>query len=234
MMRFILCDDDREMLDVLKAHTQQWLSEHRLEAELLTFSSSTDLLEQYLPRQEDIAVLDIIMPGMNGLEVAKRLRTSNSDFSLIFLTSSKDFALPAYEVHPYGYLLKPADYEGFSQLLDSLYQKLCQFIVLKSGNDMCSILIDEIEWVEAVNRQVVFNLVDGKKLEVRDTFNNIQNKLLLYPGFFKPHRSYIVNFKHVEHFNTKEIFMRGSKLSIPLARGLDKEFKDKYFSFMFS
>ena len=140
-MRFILCDDDREMLDVLKAHTQQWLSEHRLEAELLTFSSSTELLEQYAPRQDDIAVLDIIMPGMNGLEVAKRLRTSNSDFSLIFLTSSKDFALPAYEVHPYGYLLKPADYEGFSQLLDSLYQKLCQFIVLKSGNDMCSILI---------------------------------------------------------------------------------------------
>ena len=234
MMRFILCDDDREMLEVLKAHTQQWLSEHRLEAELLTFSSSTDLLEQYAPRQDDIAVLDIIMPGMNGLEVAKRLRTSNSDFSLIFLTSSKDFALPAYEVHPYGYLLKPADYEGFSQLLDSLYQKLCQFIVLKSGNDMCSILIEEIEWVEAVNRQVVFNLVGGKRLEVRDTFNNIQNKLLLYPGFFKPHRSYIVNFKHVEHFNTKEIFMRGSKLCIPLSRGMDKEFKDKYFSFMFS
>ena len=182
MMRFILCDDDREMLDVLKAHTQQWLSEHRLEAELLTFSSSTELLEQYAPRQDDIAVLDIIMPGMNGLEAAKQLRTSNSDFSLIFLTSSKDFALPAYEVHPYGYLLKPADYEGFSQLLDSLYQKLCQFIVLKSGNDMCSILLDEIEWVEAVNRQVVFNLVGGKRLEVRDTFNNIQNKLLLYPG----------------------------------------------------
>ena len=109
MMRFILCDDDREMLEVLKAHTQQWLSEHRLEAELLTFSSSTELLEQYAPRQDDIAVLDIIMPGMNGLEAAKQLRTSNSDFSLIFLTSSKDFALPAYEVHPYGYLLKPAD-----------------------------------------------------------------------------------------------------------------------------
>ncbi|MGM9583788.1 MAG: LytR/AlgR family response regulator transcription factor [Phascolarctobacterium sp.] len=233
-MRFILCDDDKEQLEVLKAHTQQWVSEHKLEAELLAFASSAALLEQYVPRQGDITILDIIMPGMNGLEVAKRLRAMNNDFSLIFLTSSKDFALPAYEVHPYGYLLKPAAYEGFSQLLDSLYQKLCQYIVLKSGNDMCSIGLDEVVWVEAVNRQVVFNLVGGKKLEVRDTFNNIQNKLLLYPNFFKSHRSYIVNFKYVEHFNTKEISMRGSDMCLPLARGLDKEFKDKYFSFMFS
>ena len=43
-----------------------------------------------------------------------------------------------------------------------------------------------------------------------------------------------MNFKYVEHFNSKEISMRGSRLCLPLARGLDKEFKDKYFSFMFS
>ena len=99
---------------------------------------------------------------------------------------------------------------------------------------MCSISIDELAWVEAVNRQVVFNLANGKKLEVRDTFNNIALKLCVYPCFFKSHRSYIVNFKYVEHFNTKEISMRGSELCLPLSRGLDKEFKDKYFSFMFS
>lgn len=234
MLRFLLCDDDKEQLALLQQYTKQWAAGHGLEVELITFHSGTALLEQYAPRPEDIAILDIIMPDMDGLELAKRLRAANNDFSLIFLTSSKDFALAAYEVHPYGYLLKPAAYASFSQLLDSLYQKLCQYIVVKSGNELCSISIDELAWVEAVNRQVVFNLANGKKLEVRDTFNNIQLKLSLYPCFFKPHRSYIVNFKYVEHFNAKEITMRGSRLCLPLARGLDKEFKDKYFSFMFS
>ena len=234
MLRFILCDDDQKQLELMQSYSRQWGKGHGLELELATFPTATTLLEQYVPRNEDIVILDIIMPDMNGLELARRLRNANSEFSLIFLTSSKDFALSAYEVHPYGYVIKPAAYEDFSKLLDSLYQKLCQYIVVKSGNEMCSISIDELAWVEAVNRQVVFNLANGKKLEVRDTFNNIQNKLLLYPGFFKPHRSYIVNFKHVEHFNTKEIFMRDSKLCIPLSRGMDKEFKDKYFSFMFS
>ena len=234
MLRFILCDDNKEQLELLEANTTQWTGEHGLEVELVIFNSAVELLEQYAPRHEDIVILDILMPDMNGLELAKRLRSSNSDFSLIFLTSSKDFALSAYEVHPYGYLLKPASYSDFSKLLDSLYKKLCQHIVVKSGNELCSISIDEVAWVEAVNRQVVFNLADGKKLEVRDTFNNIALKLCVYPCFFKPHRSYIVNFKDVEHFNSKEITMRGSRLCLPLARGLDKEFKDKYFSFMFS
>lgn len=234
MVRFILCDDDKKQLELLQNFTQKWAKEHGLELELLAFSSAINLLQQYIPRHEDILVLDIIMPEMNGLELARKLRQANSDFSLIFLTSSRDFALSAYEVHPYGYLLKPTSYEDYSQLLDSLYQKLAQYIIVKSGNETCSISIDELAWVEAVNRLVVFNLANGKKLEVRDTFNNITLKLGAYSCFFKPHRSYIVNFKYVEHFNTKEISMRGSQLCIPLARGLDKEFKDKYFSFMFS
>ncbi|MGM9569832.1 MAG: LytR/AlgR family response regulator transcription factor [Phascolarctobacterium sp.] len=234
MLRFLLCDDDKGQLTLLQQYTQQWAAGYGLEVDLITFNSGTALLAQYAPRPEDIAILDIIMPDMDGLELARKLRAANSDFSLIFLTSSQDFALAAYEVHPYGYLLKPADYASFSKLLDSLYQKLCQYIVVKSGNELCSVSLDELAWVEAVNRQVVFNLANGKKLEVRDTFNNIQLKLSLYPCFFKPHRSYIVNFKYVERFNTKEITMRGCKLCIPLARGLDKEFKDKYFSFMFS
>ena len=234
MVRFILCDDDKKQLELLQNFTQKWAKEHGLELELLAFSSAINLLQQYIPRHEDILVLDIIMPEMNGLELARKLRQANSDFSLIFLTSSRDFALSAYEVHPYGYLLKPTSYEDYSQLLDSLYQKLAQYIIVKSGNETCSISIDELAWVEAVNRLVVFNLANGKKLEVRDTFNNITLKLGAYSCFFKTHRSYIVNFKYVEHFNTKEISMRGSQLCIPLARGLDKEFKDKYFSFMFS
>ena len=122
-------------------------------------------------------ILDIIMPEMNGLELAGKLRQANSDFSLIFLTSSRDFALSASEVHPYGYLLKPTSYEDYSKLLDSLYQKLVQNIIVKSGNETCSINIDELAWVEAVSRQVVFNLANGKKIEVRDTFNNIALKL---------------------------------------------------------
>ena len=48
---------------------------------------------------------------------------------------------------------------------------------MKSGNETCSISIDELAWVEVVNRQEVFNLANGNKIEVRDTFNNIALKL---------------------------------------------------------
>ena len=92
MLRFILCDDNKEQLELLEANTTQWTGEHGLEVELVIFNSAVELLEQYAPRHEDIVILDILMPDINGLELAKRLRSSNIDFSLIFLTSSKDFA----------------------------------------------------------------------------------------------------------------------------------------------
>lgn len=75
---------------------------------------------------------------------------------------------------------------------------------------------------------------DGRSIATRDTLANIQDVLLKYPAFFKPHRSYIINLQYVEHFNSKEISMKNSACLIPIARGLDKEFKEKYFQFMFS
>ncbi|MGM9530142.1 MAG: LytR/AlgR family response regulator transcription factor, partial [Phascolarctobacterium sp.] len=89
MLRFILCDDDQKQLELLQSYSRQWGKGHGLELELITFSSAQALLAEYVPRNEDIVILDIIMPDMNGLELARRLRNANSEFSLIFLTSSK-------------------------------------------------------------------------------------------------------------------------------------------------
>ena len=85
MLRFILCDDDQKQLELMQSYSRQWGKGRGLELELATFPTATTLLEQYVPRNEDIVILDIIMPDMNGLELARRLRNANSEFSLIFL-----------------------------------------------------------------------------------------------------------------------------------------------------
>ena len=103
-----------------------------------------------------------------------------------------------------------------------------------SGHETYKLPITDISFVEATNRQTVFNMKDGRSIATRDTLASIQDVLLKYPAFFKPHRSYIINLQYVEHFNSKEISMKNSACLIPIARGLDKEFKEKYFQFMFS
>lgn len=235
MLRFILCDDNKLHLAEMTDFTRQWADANKIDIEISQFTSVNTLLEQFKPQRNDIVLLDIMMPFMDGITLAKKLRYQRSDFHIIFLTSSKDFALEAYEVHPYGYLLKPIDYNSYATLLNSLMKKIQQYTLqLHAGIDTYNLPIAEISWIEAVNKQVIFNMADGKSISVRETLTNIQANLLKYPNFFKPHRSYVINFNHIEHFNTKEVFMKNAKNSIPIARGVDKDFKEKYFQFMFS
>ncbi len=235
MLRFTLCDDNKVHLAEIADLTRQWADTNKIDVEINQFSSGAALLEQFRPERNDIVVLDIMMPLEDGITLARKLRNIRPDFHIIFLTSSKDFALTAYDVHPYGYLLKPLAYEDYSTILNSLLKKIRQHaLVVHAGSETYHLPITEISWVEAVNRQLVFNMADGRVIVIRDTLLNMQANLLQYPAFFKPHRSYIINFNHVEHFNAKEIYMKHAKTPIPVARGMDKDFKVKYFAFMFS
>ena len=233
MLHFIICDDDALQLQKMADMTSKWAEDANIKIEISQFNSSQALLAEYRPERNDILILDIMMPELDGLSLAKSLRKTKSDFHIIFISSSQDFALDAYEDHPYSYLVKPVAYDAYSAVLDKLMQKLHQqMLSVQSGHEIYNLAIMDIIFVEATNRQIVFNMKDGRSIATRDTLLNMQEILLKYPAFFKPHRSYIINMQYVEHFNTKEISMKNSAALIPIARGLDKEFKDKYFQFM--
>ena len=235
MLRFILCDDDEVQLDEIAGFIRQWADTNKINVEISQFTSGKAVLEQFQPQRNDIVICDIMMPDMDGLTLANSLRSLRPDFHIIFMSSSKDFALQAYDAHPYGYLVKPCSYEAFSALLGNLMQKVrMHTLSVYSGHETYKLPITDISFVEATNRQTVFNMKDGRSIATRDTLASIQDVLLKYPAFFKPHRSYIINLQYVEHFNSKEISMKNSACLIPIARGLDKEFKEKYFQFMFS
>lgn len=234
-MHFILCDDDKIQLGEMTDFTRQWADTHKLNVEISQFTSGAELLEQFRPQRNDILLLDILMPGdVNGIDIARTLRSQRPDFHIIFMSSSEAFALEAYDAHPYSYLVKPVTYAAYSRLLDKLMQKVHQqFISVHFGHEIYNLPVMDISFVEVTNRKTIFTMKDGHSVSTRDTLQAIQDVLLQYPAFFKPHRSYIVNMQYVEHFNSKDISMRNSEVLIPIARGLDKDFKSQYFKFMF-
>ena len=68
----------------------------------------------------DILLLDVIMPGENGIDAAREIRRYDNNVKIIFLTSSAEFAVESYTVGAYFYQLKPIWEESFFRLMDSV------------------------------------------------------------------------------------------------------------------
>lgn len=106
-MKVICVDDERLLME----DTVAMCRELGIVDEAEGFTRPAEAL-QYLDREgADLAILDIDMPGMNGIELAAAIREKQPDVPIIFLTGYEQYALEAYEVHPSGYLLKPVKKE---------------------------------------------------------------------------------------------------------------------------
>ena len=235
MIRIALCDDSREFLDQTRSLIERWSEQSKIPAEISWFDNGDALLAKTAEFHMDVVFLDIIMPLLNGMDTAKELRQSDTAVKIIFLTSSPEFALDSYSVKAHDYLLKPVTYEKIREVLDECSSTLHiepKSIVLKTTFGFQKIFYHNIEFAEAQNKKVIFNLSSGKTVEALSPLCSFEDHFTDSDGFFKCHRSYIVYLPNIDHFSMKEITTRSGR-KIPIARSYVKAFQEAYFSHMF-
>ena len=235
MIRVAVCDNEREALDKASNMVLDWADENGIEVELHQFENGDDLISYNAANRMDIILLDIIMPMLNGMDTAKEIRKYDSSVPILFLTSSPEFALESYDVKARGYLLKPVNYERLKDLLDDVSQMLLEepkHLILKTEYGYQKIYYRDIEWMEAQNKTIFIFLRNGKQIKTTETLHSFESKLDDSEGFFKCHRSYIVNILNVDTYNVTEIVTKSGH-RIPIARGYGKAFQEAYFNFMF-
>lgn len=234
-MFIAICDDDILYMNKVKELIEQWGKENHEEISVFLFDQGDELINNYQKNKIDIIFLDIMMPLLNGMEVAYEIRKNDPIVKIIFLTSSSEFALESYDVKASGYLIKPTTYKRLCSLLDDCKQSIHHepdFIIVKTEIGFQKIYYHQIECIEAQNKRVLFYLEHGKCIEVLDTFVHCSKELLLNDGFYKCHRSYLVYLPAVDHFNSLEIETKSHR-NIPIARTYSKDFKETYFEYMF-
>jgi len=183
----------------------------------------------------DACFLDIIMPKMNGIKLAEKLRENNFANDIVFITTSNDFASQSYQVQAFDYLLKPLTCEKVSNIMGKL--KKSQENADKAGLSIVTqgvtrfILFRDISHVEVINHIVYIKLRDKSIIKMYATFGKIEEQLLAGSRFAKCHRSYIVNLSEIKTMANNELIMKnGSK--IPISRGYS-QVKDKIVKWMF-
>jgi len=114
-MKIIIVDDEKPARDRLKRLLAD-LEEYEVVTEARNGSEAVAFTEQFEP---DIVLLDIRMPGMDGLEAARHIFNAENPPAIIFTTAFSDHALEAFETHAVDYLLKPVKIDRLKEALTS-------------------------------------------------------------------------------------------------------------------
>lgn len=234
MLRLAICDDDPQSLALISEMLEHWPSlptEHTI----FCISNGDDLLRAHEASPFDVILLDIVMPLLNGIEAAREIRSRDKLCKIVFLTSSPEYALESYSVKANNYLLKPVDRQALFLCLDELLGELhhhTRTMVVRGINATHRVELACIEYVEAQNKHTLLTLSDGRKLLSTAPLYTFEETLALTDGFFKCHRSYIVNIHQIDTYTSNEITMR-SGLRIPISRTYRNEFEHAFFSVIF-
>ena len=234
MLRIAICDDLWEFLE----HTHKLVSSWPRQPDHMSvslFSDGDALVEAHNVEPFDIILLDVVMPLVGGIDTAAEIRRTDTSVKIVFLTFSREFAYESYAVKADNYLLKPLDPYAFYRCLDECYGAILKdekCITLRSATGVHRVKLNSIEYIEAQGKLVLFNLADGNTIAAVEPLYAYESKLLLSDGFFKCHRSYLVNLFKISSYTPNEITMR-SGCRIPISRSRHKEFESAYFTLLF-
>ena len=235
LLKLAICDDLAEPVEYTKQLSTEWSLLKEYPISIDCFDNGDSLLVSLSKTSYDIIFLDIIMPMLSGMDTATEIRRNNTSVKLVFLSSSSEYGVESYTVQASNYLLKPLQKETFFEALNRLTTEIFEepkTLLCKSSGMVHKIPIQDIEYVEAQDKYAMIALHQKQSIKVLEPLYKLEERLLQEDGFFKCHRSYIINMRYVNSFNTKEIKMLSQSI-IPISRMRAKEFQDIYFSFVF-
>ncbi len=231
-MRFAVCDDEekfrvqaRDMIDKLAGS---------LDVIVDVYEDGRALLDAFDKNPYDVLFLDIEMPAMDGITLARKLRERSDNIYIVFLTGHVEYALEGYEVNALRYLTKPVQEDKLREVIRFVMDKNTskrQVMIKEDGEEML-LNVADIIYLEAQNQYVMIYTTEGEHL-IRYNISDFEEKLK-NDGFFRCHRGYLVSLAKVKKLVKSDVLMEGpdGDISIPVSRSNVKPLKEALYSYV--
>lgn len=227
MISIAVCDDDDSFTVLAESEIGRILNSHHILHRIARFTSGPGLLAA---GSFDLVFLDIEMSGMDGMELARTVRSRGEKCLLIFLTSYSKYVLSAFDVEAYHYLLKPVNPQKLEEVLlrstASITEKKQSYYTMRTEKGGFRIPFCNILYFEVLGRRISVHTH-------KDTFSfngRLEEVEGLVPEtFYRCHRSYLVNLSCVCRYEHNDLLLvSGDK--IPLSRRKTSEFGKLFLS----
>lgn len=230
MIQAVICDDEPVMLEQMRSIISDTFAANQIKCELSCFSSGLQMLNTHRDHAYDIIFLDILMPDMNGFDVAKEVRRISDKTLLLFVTTQDELVYDSFDYHPF-YFLRKGDERAFSLSLSDAVRRIADFIKrnevisipLNTGETMQAPL-QHILYLSSSKNMVKYHLASGDYIPVRAQMNDSECQLQSY-GFLRIHKQYIVNMSKI----TKLDISRDSsvQLSPSITLPIGRKYRDQ-------
>ena len=231
MFSIAVCDDEIIECCNMAAKVKEILKEMHITCIIRQFNSGQELIQT--PEKFDIVFLDVIMCEPDGMKTARILRQKSPNVILIFVSSSREYVFEAYDVEAFQYLLKPIDTGKLRNILQKALRKTKnhsgEFMVISIERQKKKLFLDDIYYFEIKGRKIDIHGTDGI-LTYYEQIGVLENSLKS-KGFFRCHKSYLINLKYADTYNRQEVVLdNGEKIMI--AKRRYEEFVKEILSYM--
>lgn len=172
-----------------------WETNNNFTLHISYYDNGEAYLEEHDSDNSHLYILDIQLPGMTGIDVAKKMRARGFDGAILFLTAFREYVFEGYDVRAMHYLLKPVVQEALDKCLDDILQQLKgNYFTFRDNGDIIQIPYGDIICLSVVKHYIEITT----KKEVYSIRMSLKSILPFLPKeFVQCHRGHIVNVRHI-------------------------------------
>lgn len=232
MYNVAVCDDTEEERLQAAEYAGRFFEREGIEVRIDTYAAGRELLES--GREYDLYLLDVLMPGMSGIDAAQALAEDKDHPVVVFITSSLESAVEGYRVEAAGFILKPVEEENFWSTMERVVRRRLgvKKAVLSVVHNRVNVELplERLAWFENRLHRVFVKLTDGEVLSVNQKLSELQLVLEPHSQFLRCHQSYLVNLDYVDKLEDSCFYMRDGQM-IPISRNFYKQSKNAYYHY---
>ena len=235
-MKIAICDDLESDRQTMTHMMKKYCKDYNLELQLYDYENGHKLLSDFKPGKFKLIFLDIYMNdknNINGIEIAKEIRIQDENVIIIFMTTSKDHALDAFEVDAMQYFVKPVNHEKLEHIFNKcqkLFADNMHFIEVPSNGLSVKIFLKDIYYIEVYNKTSLIHT----SLHTVKTYTPLSKLWELLSGspFLRCHRSYIVNMFYIDDILENDFLLKNGD-KIPIRKDETSRIRQTYSDYFF-